>query len=95
MTKKITLFDFIAEFQAIRPDNFTRSGLIALFDFLETEDDTQELNVVELCGIYTEYSDIDEFHKDYSQYTYPDTDAIRDVTTVIEVDDTSFIIQAF
>ena len=33
--KTISQSEFIEEFKNIRPDNFTKNGLIALYDYLE------------------------------------------------------------
>ena len=39
MFTQVTETIFRDAFQAIRPDNFTRAGLVALFDHLENYDD--------------------------------------------------------
>jgi uncharacterized alpha/beta hydrolase family protein len=50
--------------------NFTYKGLRALFNYLESyEEDTNEkinLDVIALCCEYNEYSDLDEYLKNYS-----------------------------
>ena len=90
-----------------RQENFTWEGLSALFDYLEDfERDTGEeieLDVIELCCEYTEYADLEDFHKDNNAEEYPTIDSIESDTTVIRVDcsgngddeDGSFIIQNF
>jgi hypothetical protein len=81
-----------------RKENFSYAGLNALYDYLENlEDDTgeeMELDVIALCCEYTEYSDIAEFQNDYGE-EYETIEDIEDKTTVIRIDDESFIIQAF
>jgi hypothetical protein len=58
---KITLTEseFVDRFLAIRPDNFSREGLRALFDYLgelerEAEDET-EFDPIGICCEWTEY----------------------------------------
>ena len=81
-----------------RQDNFTSDGLQALFDYIEElEQDTGEeveLDVIALCCEYAEYNGLTEFWNDYDQEQYPDIDAIRDWTQVIEFDG-GFIIADF
>ena len=51
-------------------NNFSYTGLLALFESLENlEDDTGEkleFNRVELIGDYNEYDSLKEFHSEYS-----------------------------
>lgn len=56
IVKTIGSYEFIDEFMAIRPDNFTRSGLDILFDYLENQDGDVELDVIALCCEYEEAS---------------------------------------
>lgn len=59
MKTTIDSYDFIKAFEELRPDNFTRAGLNALFDYLEEfEADTgheMELDVIAICCDFTEY----------------------------------------
>jgi hypothetical protein len=83
--------DFVAAFKAIRPDNFTLSGLNALFDhFEQIEEGTGEpitLDVIGICCQYTQYDSIDQFNEDYGE-DYVDWDALVDagVTAVIRLE---------
>ncbi len=54
IVKTINNREFINEFMAIRPDNFTRSGLDILFDYLEDLGSDIELDVIALCCDYEE-----------------------------------------
>jgi len=69
MKKEITREEFIDSFQKIRPDNFSRNGLIALFDYLteyeESTDEQIKLDVIALCCDYTEYESLGECLKNY------------------------------
>ena len=82
-----------------RQNQFTYKGKKALFEFLEEyEDDTDEeieLDVIALCCDYTEYDSLEDFWLEYDEEDYPDIDAIECETQVIQIDDDSFIIQAF
>ena len=59
MKQTINFDQFYNSFQVFRPDNFSRAGLKALFDYLEEyERNTEteiELDVIALCCEYTEY----------------------------------------
>ena len=96
MIETVTRYTFQDRFKAIRPDNFTYEGLEALFLYLEeNEDEEYELDVIELCCEYTEYSDLEEFWEDYDKEEYPDMESIEDETLVLSVGTDSFIIQEF
>ena len=76
--------------------NFSYEGLKALFEYLEEyEDDTGEeleLDVIALCCEYMEYDSLKEYNEDYGT-EYGEIDDIQDDTTLIKIDDNSFIIQ--
>jgi hypothetical protein len=97
MKQTVNFSTFTDAFQ-IRKDNFTYAGKRALFDYLESlEEDTGEeieLDVIALCCDYTEYENLAAFQADYSD-SYETIEDIEKETTVIRIDDTSFIIQAF
>ena len=69
MKQSIGFYQFEQAFNSIRPNNFSYSGLKALFDYLEElEQDTGEeleLDVIALCCDFTEYNDIYEFVANY------------------------------
>ena len=98
MEKNIYLDDFVNEFKRYgREENFTYAGLKALFDFieeLEIFEDEWTLDVIALCCEFTEYENLEEFQADYGK-EYETIEDIENVTTVIMVDDVSFIIQSF
>ena len=99
MKDTINIYQFQNWFQKNRPNNFSRTGQVALFDYLEQyEEDTGEeieFDPISLCCEYTEYDNIAEFHLDYNAEDYPDKDAIMNYTQVIEFGIESFIIQQF
>jgi len=83
---------------ADRKDQFSYAALQALFDYLEELEDATgepyELDVIALCCEFTEYADMKEFQKAYSE----DYETIEDIerhTTVIMIDDESFIVEDF
>ena len=98
MKQTINEFDFVQAFKELRPNNFSKAGLFALFDYLEQlEDDIGEeieLDVIALCCEYAEYDSLAEFREDYGE----DYNTMQDIeyhTTVIMIDNESFIIQQF
>ena len=84
-------------FKEIRPDNFSYSGLKALYNYLEDyECDTGEpveLDVIATCCDYTEYESLEAFQEEYGE----DYQSIENIEqdTLIMIDDTSFIIHQF
>ena len=98
MKQTINEFDFLQAFKECRPSNFSYAGLSALYDYLEQlENDIGEeieLDVIGLCCEYAEYDSLEEFQADYSE-DYQTIGDIESDTTVITIDDDSFIIQQF
>ena len=99
MIRTINQYDFIDAFKKMgREENFSYNGLVALYEYLEMlEDDTgqeMELDVIALCCEFTEYDNLDEFKADYGN-EYETIEDIQNATTVIMIDDDSFIIQQF
>jgi hypothetical protein len=92
---------FLDAFRAYgRADQFTRAGLIALFDYLEEYEDSTgeglELDVIGLCCDFSEYPTALEAAKEYGYevdeaLTEEETEAdalawLNERTTVIEFD---------
>ena len=99
MIKTINEYDFIDAFKKMgRTDNFSTSGLIALYEYLEMLGDDLgqeiELDVIALCCEYAEYDNLEDFQADYSE-DYQTIGDIENATTVIMIDNDSFIIQQF
>tara|TARA_R100000773_G_scaffold39088_1_gene34436 strand:- start:282 stop:581 length:300 start_codon:yes stop_codon:yes gene_type:complete len=99
MIRTINEYDFIDAFRKMgREENFSRNGLIALYEELEmVENDIGqpiELDVIALCCEYAEYDNLEEFQADYSE-DYETIEDIQNETTVIMIDADSFIIQQF
>ena len=94
MKKDVTREDFIQDFMNLRPDNFSRGGLNALFDYFEQlEDDLGEeigFDVIAICCEFSEYKDLKEFQNDYGA-EFKSIDALREETTVIAVNVESWI----
>ena len=98
MFQQINEYDFVKAFEEIRPNNFSRAGLFALYDYFEQlEEDIGnpiELDVIAICCEYSEYESLEEFQEDYGD-DYQSIDEIESETTVIPVDDDGFIILQF
>ena len=92
---------FVAQFLKIRPDNFSPSGLRALFDYFEQlEDDIGEqieFDPIAICCDYSEHDSLKEVADDYCpDYEDVTIGYFEDRTTVIPIEDTGgFIIQQF
>ena len=65
----INEYEFRDMFRAIRPDNFSYSGLGALFGYLEelSEDigEDIEMDVIAICCDYSEYESLLDFNQEY------------------------------
>jgi hypothetical protein len=97
MKLTITESGFRDEFKNFdRKDNFSYEGLGALFAYLEELEECSgqefELDVIGLCCDFTEYADLKEFQEAYSAEKYPTIESIADETTVIRVNEKSFIV---
>lgn len=102
LIKRISFNDFLEEFKKYnREDAFTYQGKKALYNYLnDLSDDIGEpieLDIIGLCCEFTEYSNLEEFNKDYgySIDDIEDIDDISDYTILIKIDNESFIIQDF
>ena len=98
MKDTVTEYEFVDRIMRLRPDNFTREGLFALFEYLtQLEEDCgveMEFDPIALCCEFTEYANLEEFHDAYSDECATLED-IQEETTVIQIDDEAFIIQDF
>ena len=98
MKQSINMYGFERAFKNFERDNFSYDGLKALFEYLEEyEEDTGEeveLDVIALCCDYMEYDSLKEYNDDYGT-KYSEIDTIQDDTTLIKIDDNSFIIQQY
>ena len=77
---------------------FSYEGAKALFDHLEQYeqdcDHELEFDPIAFCGEFSEYEDLADFQADYGE-EYESIEAISDETTLIQIDNESFIIQQF
>lgn len=96
---KITLdvHDFVFHFRRVRPDQFSREALGALFAWYEEMNQDMEFDPVSICCDWSEYETAIEAAKAYGwaapddggdEYTDADNDKardwLRDQTTVLE-----------
>ena len=101
LVKTVNFNDFLEEFENYgRENQFSYEGFKALFDYLEeiSEDLREhiELDVLAICCDFTEYSSLEEFVDDYRHIE--GINSIEDITyytTVIPINNQSFIIQNF
>ena len=96
----INFYQFSKWFEEHRSNNFSRAGLLALWEMLEEYEESTgeeiEFDPIALCCEYTEYENIDEFWQNYpDEEKYANTDAIMDYTQVWCFGKESFIIQNF
>jgi hypothetical protein len=99
MKQSINVYQFDDAFRDMgRQDNFSYQGRHALYEWIEQLDEDcgteTELDVVALCGEFTEYESLSEFQDNYGS-EYNSLETISDHTIVIPIDDDSFIIQDF
>jgi hypothetical protein len=81
-----------------REDNFSYRGRVALYQYLEELSESigksVEIDIIALCCEFTEYDNLEEFQNAYGD-NYKTTEEIEYQTTVIMIDDDSFIIRDF
>lgn len=69
MKETVTESRFLQAFKTLRPDNFSRPALVALFDYLDKLEqdlgEEQELDVIAICSDWTEYRDATEAAEAY------------------------------
>lgn len=99
MYTEINQSSFIDAFRSCgRAEQFTYDGLVSLYDYLEEYEDSTgekvELDVIALCCDFTEYADLSAFQSEYNE-GYESIEDIENATTVIRIDDESFIILCF
>jgi len=98
MKQSVNMYDFERAFKNFERDNFSYDGLKALFEYLEEYEEGTgeevELDVIALCCEYMEYDSLKEYNDDYGT-KYSEIDAIQNDTTLIKIDDNSFIIQQY
>ena len=65
-----------------------------LLPFLEDtySHENYELDIIEICGSFSEYEDLEEFQEDYDPEDYPDLEAIQNNLCMIPTRSGSFII---
>ena len=99
MKQSINMYGFERAFKNMgRGEQFSYNGLKALFEYLEEyEEGTGEevkLDVIALCCEYAEYETLKEFQADYGE-KYESIEDISNETTLITINDESFIVQQF
>lgn len=99
MITKITWFDFSDWFAKsdTYKNNFSYEGLRALYDYLEEYEESTgeviEFDPIALCCEWSEYQDIKDVKKNYSDIK--SLDDLKDKTTVIELDNGGLLIAEF
>lgn len=91
MKQTVNQYDFCEAFKKIRPDNFSHTGLEALFEYLSDYEANSgeeiELDVIAICCDYTEYENLAEFNANANYGDdYETLGDIEDRTTLIRVD---------
>ena len=99
MKQTINESEFLRAFKDMnRTENFSRDGLIALFDYLEQEEEDLEedieLDVIAICCDFAEYKDLKEFQGEHNK-DFKTIEDIKESTEVIEFGKKSFIIKQF
>tara|TARA_R110001592_G_scaffold305334_1_gene577946 strand:- start:93 stop:389 length:297 start_codon:yes stop_codon:yes gene_type:complete len=98
MKQTVTESMFRETMRRLRPNNFTWGNLSHLYNYLvELEDGCGtevDFDPIGICCEFDEYANLKEFQEAYGG-DFEDVEDIEVMTTVIEGDDDSFIIQAF
>ena len=87
MKMTMTEYDFINQWPTSRINQFSREGLLALFDYLERLEQDCGINIeydpIAFCCDYTEYDSIQDASLDYDGFNT--VEDFEDYTRVIEV----------
>ena len=99
MKQSINMYGFERAFKNMgRGEQFSYNGLKALFEYLEEYEEGTgeevELDVIAFCCEYAEYETLKEFQADYGE-KYESIEDISNETTLITINDESFIVQQF
>ena len=100
MKQTVNFRDFVGAFTRMgRSEQFSYSGLKALFEYLEdVYEGDYELDVIALCCEWTEYCDVVDINMDYGQ-DFEDLDEakdwLEDHTTVIDAGAGTLVILQF
>jgi len=99
MKEYVNESEFIDRFRQMdRKENFSYEGRKALYEyFTQLEEDIGEeieFDCIAICCEYSEYENLKEFQQDYGT-DYESIEDIEKQTTVIMIDDESFIIRVF
>ena len=98
IVQEINKYQFVDEFNKIRPDNFSNEGLKALYDWIDEyyqeSFEPYKLDVIAICCDFTEYDSLKQFNEEYNR-DYNSIDDIVDDTILIRIDSERFIIQNF
>ena len=89
MKMTLSAYDFVNQMTAIRPHNFSRAGLFALFDYLNDIDEDMEFDPIAICCDFTEYENLEEYQAGYGEDCEPD-----DYMVCAEYDEDQFIVWA-
>ena len=104
MYRTINEYEFRQAFKDMDRDYYSYEGYEALYEFLDeiysSDDKGYELDVIAICGEFTEYDDLEEFQKEYYDDVagdkYKSIGEIEEETIVIRIEDSdSFIIKVF
>lgn len=97
IVQTVNEYDFLNAFTSIRPDNFSREALFAMYEaFEEYSDDSGipfDLDVIGVCCEYSEFESLEEL-----KASYTDIESLGDLhdrTMVIELDNGGLVIQDF
>lgn len=95
MIQTINQSQFIDAFRAMgRETQFSYGALCALFKWLEEIDEGYDLDVIELCCEYTEYSSFEAYNRKY--HNADNMGDVESMTTVIYINKgESFLIQQY
>lgn len=95
MIQTINQSQFIDAFRAMgRKDQFSYGALCALFEYLEEIDEGYDLDVIELCCEYIEYSSFEAYNREY--HNADNMEDVESMTTVIYINKgESFLIQQY
>jgi len=97
IVQTVNEYDFVNAFTELRPNNFTRLALFALFEQLEDESEQMEtdmeLDVIAICCVWDEYENFEAYKAEHGDYNDIESmEELHDYGVVVMVDDTRFLL---
>ena len=95
MKDTLNEWQFVDQFQKIRPNNFSREALFVMFDFFEEIDPDMEFDPIAISCDFQEFDNFNDFKSDWGS-DIKTIEELENHTIVLKIPETEkFVIQQF